>query len=101
MPCLEEEKLKTVEFKFFIGEQVWYAGMNRIGEVVSCSFNRDYGYRYTVRIAYQGKWEDKECDEDKLLAASERLSSLLMRGATSGGRSGGSPSDTTDARTGQ
>jgi hypothetical protein len=100
--CLiSEEKLKTVVFKFFIGEQVWNRSMNRIGEVIACSINRDYGYRYTVRIAYQEKWQDVECDEAQLLSASERFDCLLTRRTIPGGSSDDFLSDTTDARTGQ
>jgi hypothetical protein len=96
-----EEKLKTVEFKFFIGEQVWYRRMNRVGEVIACSFSRDYGYYYMVRIAYQERWQDEECDEAQLQSASDRLDFLLARSATPDGSSGGSLSDTKAVRTGQ
>jgi hypothetical protein len=96
-----EEKLKVVEFKFFIGDRVWYRSMNRVGEVVACSFSRDHGYRYTVRIAYQGKWEDQECDEAHLLPASEHLDSLLTRYPVTGHSCGDRLSDTTCAHTGQ
>jgi hypothetical protein len=93
--------LKAVEFKFFIGEQVWYRSMNRVGEVVACSFSRDYGYRYTVRIAYQRHWQDNECDEEHLLLASERLDLLRTRSAIPDGSPDGSLSDTRDTHTGQ
>jgi hypothetical protein len=100
MPYLED-CMKTIGFKFFINERVWYRGMNRIGEVVACSFSRDYGYRYTVRIAYQGQWEDVECEEEQLVLAVERISCLLERRVTPGGNSGDYRPDTTDAHTGQ
>jgi hypothetical protein len=93
--------LKSIDFKFFIGEQVWYRRMNRIGEVIACSVHRDYGYYYTVRIAYQEKWQDVECDEEHLLSAAERLDQLLTRRATSGSNPDGCLSDTTDEHTGQ
>jgi hypothetical protein len=75
--------------------------MNRTGEVIACSINRDYGYRYTVRIAYQEKWQDVACDEIQLLPASERFDQILTRRTTPGGSSDGSRSDTTDAHIGQ
>jgi hypothetical protein len=75
--------------------------MERAGEVIECLFNRDYGYRYTVRIEYQEKWQDEVCDEARLCSVSERLNFLLTRGINPGESSGGSLSDTTDARTGQ
>lgn len=93
--------MKTVEFKYFIGEQVWYSSMNRVGEVVACSFSRDHGYRYMVRIMYREKWQDYECDEAQLLPASERLDILLSRRVIPDDTSGGSRSGTTDAHTGQ
>jgi hypothetical protein len=100
--CLNlEEKLKTIGFRFFIGEQVWYRSMNRIGEVVECSFSRDYGYRYTVRIAYQGQWQDETCDEAQLLLASERIDLLFTRRITPDGSPCDYLPDMTDARTGQ
>jgi hypothetical protein len=95
------EKLKSVEFKFFIGEQVWYQRMNRVGEVVACSFSRDYGYRYTVRIMYQGQWQDEECDEALLLPASERLDSLLTRNVIPNRIPDDRLSDKKDSHTGQ
>jgi hypothetical protein len=96
-----EKTLKVVEFKFFIGEQVWYRLMNRVGEVIGCSVSRNYGYRYTVRIAYREKWQDVECDEAQLILASERLDRLLTRRIISGSSPDGSLSDTTGMRTGQ
>jgi hypothetical protein len=93
--------LKSIDFKFFIGDQAWYSGMNRVGEVVACSFSRDYGYRYTVRILYREKWQDVECDEEQLLPASERLGQLLTRHTASGSNPDGCLSGTTDAHTGQ
>jgi hypothetical protein len=93
--------MKTVTFKFFIGDQVWYRAMNRIGEVISCSFDRNYGYRYIVRIAYRAQWRDEECIEGMLTLASEHIAGLLDRGISPGNSPDGSLSEATDARTGQ
>jgi hypothetical protein len=75
--------------------------MNRIGEVIECSFSRDHGHRYTVRIAYQGQWQDEVCKEAELRLASERIDSLLTRRSSSGENSDDSLPDTTGTHTGQ
>jgi hypothetical protein len=93
--------MKTVMFKFFIGEQVWYRAMNRVGDVVACTFSRNSGYTYMLRIAYQEKWQYVECAEEELLAASERLDQLLNRNAVPSHSPDGSLLDTKDARTEQ
>jgi hypothetical protein len=75
--------------------------MNRVGEVIECSFSRDHGHRYTVRIAYREKWQDETCDEAHLCLASERIDCLLTRRISPGENPDDSLSGMTDAHTGQ